>query len=96
VSPNGARGTSASESARTYLPLKLASLAALLGAFMSLALVSVSACLVGVRTNPHGARLKWCASQERNQRVPLNSMRFEVCVSMSTETSHAQMFASFH
>ena len=52
VSPNGARGTSASESARTYLPLKLASLAALLGAFMSLALVSVSACLVGVRANP--------------------------------------------
>ena len=57
----------------TYLPLKLASFAALLGAFMSFALFSVSACLVGVRANPTLTALtcssppmardsNWCAS----------------------------------
>ena len=39
----------------TYLPLKLASFAALLGALRSLTLVSISACLVGVRANPSEA-----------------------------------------
>ena len=39
----------------TYLPLKLASFAALLGALRSLTLVSIIACLVGVRANPSDA-----------------------------------------
>jgi hypothetical protein len=39
----------------TYLPLKLASFAALLGALMSFTPVSISACLVGVRANPSEA-----------------------------------------
>ena len=39
----------------TYLPLKLASFAALLGALRSLTLVSIIVCLVGVRANPSDA-----------------------------------------
>ena len=39
----------------TYLPLKLASFAALLGALRSLTLVSIIVCLVGVRANPSEA-----------------------------------------
>ena len=49
------KGSGPPTGAETYLPLKLASFAALLGALRSLTLVSISACLVGVRANPSEA-----------------------------------------